>query len=147
MGIAWYTWRASWRRSWRAALAVAVIGGLLGAVGLASLAGARRTDSAYGRYLASINASTVMIDVPGPVLPVIQHIEHLPDASSSAAWLGLNATPIVGGKPDSSFLTDGFAGSLDGEYFRQDKVTVLAGHLPPAGATDEVVLTPGLARD
>ena len=147
MGIAWYTWRASWRRSWRAALAVAVIGGLLGAVGLASLAGARRTDSAYGRYLASINASTVMIDVPGPVLPVIQHIEHLPDASSSAAWLGLNATPIVGGKPDSSILTDGFAGSLDGEYFRQDKVTVLAGHLPPAGATDEVVLTPGLARD
>ena len=147
MGIAWYTWRASWRRSWRAALAVAVIGGLLGAVGLASLAGARRTDSAYGRYLASINASTVMINVPGPVLSVMQHIEHLPDVSSSAAWLGLNATPIVRGKPDDSFLTNGVAGSLDGEYFRQDKVTVLAGHLPPAGATDEVVLTPGLARD
>jgi hypothetical protein len=147
VGIAWYTWRASWRRSWQSALAVGVIGGLLGAVGLASLAGARRTDSAYGRYLASINASTVMIDVPGPDLPVIKHIEHLPDASSSAAWLGLNATPIVGGKPDPSFLTDGVAGSLDGEYFRQDKVTVLAGHLPPAGATDEVVLTPGLARD
>jgi hypothetical protein len=146
VGITWYTWRASLRRSWRAALAVAVIGGLLGAVGLASLAGARRTDSAYGRYLASINASTVMIDVPGPDLPVIRHIEHLPDVSSSAAWLGLNATPIVGGKPDPSFLTNGVAGSLDGEYFRQDKVTVLAGHLPPAGATDEVVLTPGLAR-
>ncbi len=147
MGIAWYARRASWRRSWRAALAVAVIGGLLGAVGLASLAGARRTDSAYGRYLASINASTVMINVPGPVLPVIQHIEHLPGVSSGAAWLGLNATPIVGGKPDDSFLTNGVAGSFDGEYFRQDKVTVLAGHLPPAGATDEVVLTPGLARD
>jgi hypothetical protein len=110
-----------------------VIGGLLGAVGLASLAGARRTHSAYGRYLASINASTVMINVPGPVLSVIQHIEHLPDVSSSAAWLGLNATPIVRGKPDDSFLTNGVAGSLDGEYFRQDKVTVLAGHLPPAG--------------
>jgi hypothetical protein len=147
MRIAWYTSRASWRRSWRAALAVAVIGGLLGAVGLASLAGARRTDSGYGRYLASINASTVMINVPGPVLPVIQHIERLPGVSSSAAWLGLNATPIVRGKPDDSFLTNGVAGSLDGEYFRQDKMTVLAGHLPPTGATDEVVLTPGLARD
>jgi FtsX-like permease family len=147
VGIAWYTWRAGWRRSWRAALAVAVIGGLLGAVALAALAGARRTDSAYGRYLASINASTVMIDVPGPLLPLITHIEHLPGASSSAAWLGLNATPIVDGKPDPSFLTDALAGSLDGEYFRQDKLTVLAGHLPPAGATDEVVLTPGLAHD
>jgi hypothetical protein len=147
MQIAWYTWRANWRRSWRAALAVAVVGGLLGAVALASLAGARRTDSAYGRYLASINASTVMVDVPGPILPVIQHIEQLPGASSTAAWLGLNDTPIINGKPDTSFLTNAMAGSLDGEYFRQDKVTVLAGHLPPAGATDEVVLTPGLARD
>ena len=147
MGIAWYTWRASWRRSWRPALAIAVIGGLLGTVALAALAGARRTDTAYGRYLASINASTVMIDVPGPLLPVIQHIEHLPGASSSAAWLGLNATPVIDGKPDDAFLTGAVAGSLDGEYFREDKVTVLAGHLPPAGATDEVVLTPGLARD
>jgi hypothetical protein len=147
MGIAWYTWRASWRKSWRAALVIAVIGGLLGAVALGALAGARRTDTAYGRYLASVNASTVMIDVPGPLLPVIQHIEHLPGTSSSGAWLGLNATPIIGGKPDDSFLIDSLAGSLDGEYFRQDKVTVLAGHLPPAGATDEVVLTPELARD
>jgi hypothetical protein len=147
MGIAWYTWRASWRKSWRAALVIAVIGGLLGAVALGALAGARRTDTAYGRYLASINASTVMIDVPGAFLPVIQHIEHLPGSSSSGAWLALNATPVIDGKPDDSFLTEAIAGSLDGEYFRQDKVTVLAGHLPPAGATDEVVLTPGLARD
>jgi hypothetical protein len=147
MGIAWYTWRASWRRSWRPALAIAVIGGLLGAVALGALAGARRTDTAYGRYLASVNASTVMIDVPAPLLPVIRHIEHLPGASSSAAWLGLSAMPVIDGKPDDSFLSGAAAGSLDGEYFRQDKVTVLAGHLPPAGATDEVVLTPGLARD
>jgi FtsX-like permease family len=147
MGSAWYTWRASWRKSWREALVIAVIGGLLGAVALGALAGARRTDTAYGRYLASINASTVMVDVPAPLLPVIKHIEHLPGSSSSAVWLGLNATPVIDGKPDDSFLTDAVAGSLDGEYFRQDKVTVLAGHLPPAGATDEVVLTPGLARD
>jgi hypothetical protein len=147
MGIAWYTWRASWRKSWREALMIAVIGGLLGAVALGALAGARRTDTAYGRYLASINASTVMIDVPAPLLPVITHIEHLPGSSSSAVWLGLNATPVIDGKPDHSFLTAAVAGSLDGEYFRQDKVTVLAGHLPPAGATDQVVLTPGLARD
>jgi hypothetical protein len=147
MVIAWYTWRASWRKSWRAALVIAVIGGFLGAVALGALAGARRTDTAYGRYLASIDASTVMVDVPAPLLPVIKHIEHLSGSSSSTVWLGLNATPVVDGKPDDSFLTDAVAGSLDGEYFRQDKVTVLAGHLPPAGATDQVVLTPGLARD
>ena len=55
MGVAWYTWRASWRKSWREALVIAVIGGLLGAVALGALAGARRTDTAYDRYLASID--------------------------------------------------------------------------------------------
>jgi hypothetical protein len=35
------------------------------------------------------------------------------------------------GKIDDSFLTDGIAGSLDGEFYRDDKLTVLAGRLPP----------------
>ena len=38
--------------------------GLLGTVALGALAGARRTDAAYGRYLASINSSDVYVNVP-----------------------------------------------------------------------------------
>jgi len=60
-----YWWRASARRSWRPALVVALVGGLLGAVALAGVAGARRTSSAYGRYLTSINASDVLVSTPG----------------------------------------------------------------------------------
>jgi hypothetical protein len=60
--------RAAARRSWRIALAVALIVGLLGAVALGALAGARRTASAYGRYQASINASDAFVNVPVPVL-------------------------------------------------------------------------------
>jgi hypothetical protein len=59
VSAALYWWHASWRSSWRAAATVAILTGLLGAVALGSLAGARRTASAYGRYLASINASDV----------------------------------------------------------------------------------------
>jgi hypothetical protein len=51
MSVAVYWWRATRRRSWRSALTVALIGGLLGAVAFGALAGARRTASAYGRYL------------------------------------------------------------------------------------------------
>jgi len=145
MRIARYAARATWRSCWRTALAVALIGGLLGAVALGALAGARRTDSAYGRYLRSVNASDVLVDVPGPVLPVIREIEHEPGALSTAAWLGLNGQPVIDGKIDDSFLTDGIAGSLDGEFYRQDKLTVLAGRLPPPSATGEIVLTPGMA--
>ncbi len=145
MRIAWYAARANWRSCWRLALVVALVGGLLGAVALSALAGARRTDSAYGRYLRSVNASDVLVDVPGPVLPVIREIEHEPGALSTAAWLGLNGQPVIDGRIDDSFLTDGIAGSLDGEFYRQDKLTVLAGRLPPPTATGDVVLTPSLA--
>lgn len=145
MRIALYAARAAWRQSWRIALLVAVIGGLLGAVALGALAGARRTDSAYGRYLRSVNASDVAVDVPGPLLPVIRDIEREPGTLSTAAWIGVNAQPVIDGKIDDSFLTDALSGSLDGEFYRQDKLTVLAGRMPPATATDEVVLTPNMA--
>jgi hypothetical protein len=145
MRTALYVSRAVWRQFWRIALIVALIGGLLGAVALGALAGARRTDSAYGRYLRSVNASDVLVDIPGPLLPVIRNVEHEPGTLSAAAWIGLNAQPVIDGKIDDSFLTDAISGSLDGEFYRQDKMTVLSGHLPPASATNELVLTPSAA--
>ena len=146
MRIAWYASRASWRQTWRIALLVALIGGLLGAVALAALAGARRTDSAYGRYLQAIKASDVMVDIPGPLSNVVQQVEQLPGAISTAAWLGLNANPVIDGKVHDNFLTDGLAVSKDGEYFRQDKVTVLAGTLPNLKSPDEMVVTEPMAQ-
>ena len=145
MGLAWYAARATWRRSWRMTLLIALIGGLLGAVALGALAGAQRTDSAYGRYLRSVNASDVSVDIPGPILPLIHDVEAEPDVLSSAAWIGLDAEPVIKGKIEPAFQTDAIAGSLDGEFYRQDKLTVLAGKLPPASSTGELILTPQLA--
>ena len=146
MNAALYYWRATRLRSWRRIIVVALVCGLLGTVALGALAGARRTDTAYGRYLASINASDVFVNVPGPLLASIRQIERLPDVLSAGAWLGLAANPVVHGRVDDSFTTAAVAGSLDGEYFRQDRVTVVAGRLPRLGASDEIALTPGLAR-
>jgi hypothetical protein len=146
MNAALYYWRATRIRSRRRVVVVALICGLLGTVALGALAGARRTDSAYGRYLASINASDVFVNVPGPILASLRQIEHLPVVLSAGIWLGLAANPVVHGRVDDSFTTDAVAGSLDGEYFRQDRVTVVAGRLPHPDATDEIGLTPGLAR-
>ncbi len=145
MALAWYAGRATWRRSWRMTLLIALIGGLLGAVALGALAGARRTDSAYGRYLRAANASDVMVDIPGPLLPVLDEVMRVPGALSSAAWIGLNAEPVIKGRIDPAFLTDAIAGSLDGEFYRQDKLTVIAGKLPPPSSTDQIILTPQMA--
>lgn len=145
-----YLSRATARRSWRAALAVALIVGLLGAVALGALVGARRTASAYGRYQASINASDAFVNVPGPVpgMPAtrpVTLIAGLPGIAASAAYLGLDANPVVHGHVNDGFLTNGLIGSLTGSYFRQDRMTVLAGRLPRPGATREIALSPRIA--
>jgi putative ABC transport system permease protein len=146
-----YLSRAAARRSWRAALAVALVGGLLGAVALGALAGARRTASAYDRYRVSINASDAFVNVPGPVpgMPAtrpVTLIAELPGIAASAAYLGLDAFPVVHGRVDNNYLTAGLMGSLTGAYFRQDRMTVLAGRLPRFGATREIALSPRIAR-
>ena len=146
MAAAWYWWRATRGRSWRAVLTVALIGGLLGTVALGGLAGARRTASAYGRYLASINASDVFVDIPGPFLPPIPRIAALPGVRESAAWVGLAAYPVIHGRVDDSFRANNLVGSFNGELFRQDRMTVLAGRLPRLGSMSEIALTPATAR-
>jgi hypothetical protein len=156
MRAAFYLSRSTARRSWRAGLAVALIGGLLGAVALGALAGARRTASAYGRYLASSKASDAFVNVPGilPGMPRIRPvtlISRLPGIAGSAAYVGLAASPVFHGRVDDSFLTNGLTGSLAGQhftsdYFGQDRMTVLAGRLPRTGATGQIVLSPQLAH-
>jgi hypothetical protein len=147
VAAAWYWWRATRGRSWRAVLTVALIGGLLGTVALGALAGARRTASAYGRYLASINASDVFVDIPGPSLPAIPRIAALPGVRESAAWVGLAAYPVIHGRVDDSFAASDLVGSFNGELFRQDRMTVLAGRLPRLGSVGEIALTPAAARE
>ncbi|HEY2266930.1 MAG TPA: FtsX-like permease family protein [Streptosporangiaceae bacterium] len=143
--------RSALRRSWRQATVLALIIGILGAVALGSLAGARRTATAYDRYLTSINASDAFVNVPGvlPGMPVtrpIDLISALPGVISHATYVGLNAFPVLHGKVDYDFLTASINGSLDGEYFSQDRASVVAGALPPPDSTTTVVLTPGAAR-
>jgi hypothetical protein len=156
MRAAFYWFRATRRRTWRSALAVALIAGLLGAVALAALAGARRTSSAYGRYLAATRASDAFVNVPGaapgfPLTEPLTLIARLPGVIASAGYVGLAANPVVHGRVDDSFTTNNLIGSDDGpsftaDGFGQDQMTVLAGRLPASGSTGQIALTPLIAR-
>jgi hypothetical protein len=145
MAAALYWWRVTWRATWRPTLVVILMSGILGAVALAALAGARRTESAYGRYLGSINASDVLVNIPAPGTSLIAKVSALPGVRASAAYVGLNANPVVHGRVDDSFVTDALSGSLNGEIFTQDKMTVLKGRMPRLDATNHFALTAGLA--
>jgi ABC-type lipoprotein release transport system permease subunit len=140
-----YMWRTTWVSRWRRTLAAVLLCGLLGAVALGALAAARQTESAYGLYLGSINASDVLVNIPTPNRSIIPRVEGLPGVRAGAAWLGLDANPIVRGRVDPSFLDDSLVGSL-GEGFSQDRMTVIEGRLPRVGAVNEIALTQGLAR-
>src|SRR6202042_234772 len=104
-----------------------------------ALAGARRTASAYDRYLASINASDALVNIPGlvPGLPVTRPmtlISRLPGVAQSAVYIGMDASPVLDGKVDDAFQTDDVTGTLTSssfgaDGFSQDKMTVLAGRL------------------
>ena len=52
MRAVWLRVRAGLRQDWRSPLVLALITGLMGALVLVSLAGARRTDTAVPRFLA-----------------------------------------------------------------------------------------------
>jgi hypothetical protein len=143
--------RSAVRGSVRQAVALALLTGLLGGVALGAVAGARRTASAYGRYLEAINASDVFVNVPGalpglPPLKPITLVSSLPGVAADATYIGLYGLPVVHGQVDDSFLTNSVNGSLDGEYFSQDRVTVLAGRLPPQASTTTVIITPAIAK-
>ena len=147
MTAAWYCRRATWGRTWQSMVVVAVLSALSATASLAALAGRRRTESAYGRYLHATNASDVFVNVPSPDTSLIARVAALPGVRSSAAWLGFDANPVVHGHVDESFVTDGFAGSVNGDLFTQDKMTVeKRTSLPPLRSTNEIALTPGLAR-
>ena len=149
--VALACWRPALRGVWQQVLTLALLAGLLGGVALGAVAGARRTNAAYERYLTAINASDVGVNVPGQLPGMAatrpyELISSLPGVIAHAAYIGLSGVPLMHGKPDNSFLVNSLNGSLDGEYFSQDRATVLAGRLPPQGSTSTVVLTPAIAK-
>ena len=122
------------RGSWRQALALALVGGLLGGVALGAVAGARRTATAYDALPGLHQRQRRVRQRAGQPARHAGHaavalISSLPGVIAHAAYIGLNGVPLVHGRLDNSFLVNSLNGSLDGEYFGQDRATVLAGRL------------------
>jgi hypothetical protein len=147
---AWYRLRAGLRRDWAGYLAIAMIVGLLGGVAMASVAAARRTQSAFPRILAASNASDLHVD-PGPYSArVIGQTSRLPQVRSAESYVALNGLRA---------LRSGFAdrrtpfnqqvelvGSLDGLYFDQDRVIITSGRRANPRRPGEIVISEQTAR-
>ncbi|MFI5034735.1 MAG: FtsX-like permease family protein, partial [Acidimicrobiales bacterium] len=158
--VAWYRLRATFRRRWADYLNVVLLVGLIGGVGLASLAGARRTQSAFPTYLAASDASNLQADVwnlqeslTGPATTnIAARLARLPDVAHVASAptmivvpLRANGTPTATAPAVYDNLIN-IVGSVGGMYFRRDHVGVTSGRLADPNQADQIDATALAAR-
>jgi len=152
--VAWYRFRATFRRRWGGYLSLVLLIGLVGGLAMASIAGARRTQSSYPTFLAGTNPSDLNVAVynpatnggPGP--PLATKIAHLPGVKRVRDLVTPTFVPLTtDGTPRlSTFNIVVTLGSLDGELFTQDRLTAVQGRLADPQRADEIMMTASAAR-
>ena len=153
--IAWYRYRTTFARQLSSYLTVVLLIGLIGGIGMAALAGARRTQSSYPQFLASTNPSDLTMFVysgtsqfPGKTLSLTKTISHLAGVERVVTAIGPQMVPLAAnGAPRLSALSNVvITGSLDGMTLTQDRLAVVEGRLANPRRADEFVMTASAAR-
>jgi hypothetical protein len=145
--FAWYRARCTWGARWTGYLTLVLLLGLVGGVAIGSVAAARRTQAAFPAYLAATNPSqlTVLTGLygvagsPGYDPRLIAGIAKLRQVRHVSSYAGLNTAVLTPGQPPNPG-PNGMSGSVDGEFFGTDKLTVIQGRMPDPSATDEAVI-------
>ncbi len=145
MRVVWYRFVATLGRRWGGYLSVVLLVGLTGGIAMGSLAAARRTQASFTTFLSSTKPSDMSLTVDAPNLtrdlarlPGVQRVEAA-SQGLTAFPLGSTGAPIIGRAALSGELAT--IGSINGEYFEQDRVTVTTGRLADPKRADEFVAT------
>ena len=160
LNVVWYRFRATFRGQWSGYLTVIALVALLGGLAMGAVAGARRTQSFYPHYLAGTNPSDLVVapNVPGASVSNLAHSQtlneefgRLPYVKHVVDYTYLLVVPLrKNGTPNpGSTLLSAQAnpiGSADGEYFNQDRVTVIEGRMADPKAKNEFVTDATLAH-
>jgi hypothetical protein len=131
--VGWFWFRANFARRWANYLTIVLLVGAIGGLALASVAGARRTQSSYNTFLASTNPSdlTMSIDAPNisSDLAKLKYVRHVGISSYSvnAFPAGKDGLPAFPKALDNGDVTS--SGSLVDEYFTEDRVALIAGRM------------------
>jgi FtsX-like permease family len=146
---AWYRLTVTLRRRWAGYLGLVLIIGLTGGVALGAAAAARRTESSFPVFLASTNPSDLTVQYQASAsagappfarvvagLPLVRHAESA--VESVADVLGPGGVPLPASIAAS--LTVAYVASVDGLYFDQDRVGVLAGRRANPASRDEIMM-------
>jgi ABC-type lipoprotein release transport system permease subunit len=132
----WARLRVDVRRRWRAWLGVALLVGLFGGIVTATAAGARRTDTAYSRFLVANHGAGYMIEdfIPNPDAAVVdpQAVAALPSIAEADLFRMYGTVGDVGYN---------LVASPDGRAFGTglNRLKVLQGRPPDPARADEAV--------
>lgn len=133
MNAVWMRVRAEMRGRWRAWFGLAVLLGLPGGAVIAAAAGARRTETAYPRFLEAQRAHDVGVGFqPDPSLD-LGRVEALPQVVATARLSSFDTVEGAGAFGGIAAHDDRFGRSLA-------RWKVLAGRLPRADRIDEAVV-------
>ena len=155
--VSWYRFRTTLHKRWTGYVTVVLLMALVGGLAMGAIAGARRTQSAFPTYLAATNSSDLRLQTyvitnengfGGGSLT--QKLEHLPQVTAVASAPTLLVTPVgPNGRPLASAVNNddiSAVGSVGGEYFSQDRVTVAQGRMANPRSSAEIVTTAEAAK-
>ncbi len=136
--LAWILGRQL-RARWRSWVVMAALIGLAGGVVLIAGAGARRTDSAYGRFLQTSNAANLLISPNNTGFDgYYSALARLPGAQTVAPVIGVQALPVLPGpklvEAQVFSPTDRRLGNVI------ERPRIIAGRLPDPTRVHEVAL-------
>jgi hypothetical protein len=152
--VAWYRFRATFADRWPGYLTIVLLIGLVGGLAMASIAGARRTQSSFSVYAASTDPAPIHAfdafldpaigDKAGYYPARARAIAHLAHVKEAGTDIGFDANLVLlshlhmhaepGQKPPV------FEGSTDGDFTKEDRVTLVEGRLADPARRDEVVM-------
>ena len=153
-----YRFRACFGRRWGGYLVLVLLTGLVGGVAMAAVAGARRTQSSFPAYLASTNpgdlqAYTEFDPITGTgysprvdrAIAGVRYVKHAVDVIGFDGTLQPLGPGRQRGAPGEA--PPSVEGSPDGEYFTQDRVSLVQGRMADPSRSDEVVMSAGAAAE
>jgi ABC-type lipoprotein release transport system permease subunit len=127
-------------RHWRSFVSASVTISVCFALAFFAIAGARRTQSAYPRFLEHAHSSTLSASILGTYNDAMDKaIAAIPEVQESRTYIGFNLVPLVDGQPDFAQAFEA-TGTFNGRYFGQDTFAPTEGRMADAGRTDEAVI-------
>ncbi len=138
---AWFRFTSGLASERTSLIALALVIGVLGGVGMASLAGARATDDSYTTLLARSDPSALSLQIGSTIstkkfskIPGVTHV-GVADETFYDAPLTSKGTPDFG---SGNVVPEA---GLDGEFFTQDRVSVVQGRLADPSRANEFMAT------